>query len=132
MSKRRRRKKEKSCINKQDWLEKEGNGSKNARNFVRDVNTRKICYSFCHRLEYGFLVSPYYLRSRILKRIVILHISKPRSIFLPYFYSHMLCPWEDILLLWYNDKRNHCCSMLFLTDYWNEKFVSDQTKDIYV
>ena len=21
---------------------------KNARNFVRDVNTRKICYSFCH------------------------------------------------------------------------------------
>ena len=74
---------------------------KNARNFVRDVNTRKICYSFCHRLEYGFLVSPYYLiygtmqylRSRILKKIVILvHISKPRSIFLPYFYSHMLCP----------------------------------------
>lgn len=26
---------------------------KNARNFVRDVNTRKICYSFCH-LEMAF------------------------------------------------------------------------------
>ena len=29
---------------------------KNARNFVRDVNTRKICYSFCH-LE---MVEPLY------------------------------------------------------------------------
>ena len=34
---------------------------KNARNFVRDVNTRKICYSFCHP-KMAFLSSRQRLR----------------------------------------------------------------------